>query len=286
MLCQICKGEKLKPLFKKENLKLNKCLNCGLVQVDDLLSIFDAKHYEYYRNKTNLTEEELYNSITTKRYISLLNRLESYRKNGTILDIGCGVGHFLSVARKMKWETKGIEIADYAVEICKKFKIDIEQSDLLKLDLKEGYYDIVTMFEVLEHLTNPRDYLVRVNNILRKGGILIITTPNFNSITRLILQNRWSLIHKEHLLYFTPKSIKWLMRYADFRIIEFKIKHITLPELLRISSISSYNNHICNQKFRNVIEENMVLSFLKYMTNKFLDITKMGESIECICQKI
>lgn len=286
MYCAICKGGDYVGLFRKNSLTLVKCLGCGLVHVDNLSATFDIKHYDYYKERMKLSDDELYSPITTKRYIKLLNRLGCYRGNNALLDIGCGEGHFLSVAKKMGWQAQGLEKAPYALEICKRFNVNAMCADLLEVDLADNSYDIVMMSEVLEHLTQPREYLLKVNRILRKGGILRITTPNFNCITRFLLQDNWSLIYVEHLFYFTPKTLKSLLRKCNFKIIELRTKLITLPELRRLFTNKADDTYGDNQAIRKMIEENKFLSFLKNCVNTALDLTKMGESIECVCQKI
>lgn len=286
MTCLICDKKSLKPLFKKKDLRLLRCADCGLVQVDNLKAIFDIKHYDYYKDRLTLEEDKLYNHITTKRYINLLHKLEHYRENNTLLDIGCGEGHFLSLAKRIGWEAMGLELAPYAVDICKKFNLNVKDADLLKVDLKNDYYDAVVMFEVLEHLIKPREYLLKINDILRRKGVLVITTPNFYCIARLLLGTRWSLINKEHLFYFTPKSLKLFLRECSFEIIEIKTKHITLPELYKLFRNKTEGIYRRNQEIRRLVETNKFLNFLKYSLNKILNLTGTGESIECICQKI
>ncbi|MBL7132257.1 MAG: class I SAM-dependent methyltransferase [Candidatus Omnitrophica bacterium] len=289
MPCLVCEKENFSLLLKKGDLTLVKCSNCGLVQVDNPLATFDIEYYNYYHNYyqdiADLREEEIYNPIDAKRHIDLLNRLECYRKNNALLDIGCGIGHLLYVAKKMNWQAKGIDRAPYAVDICKKFNINAECSDLLNLDLEDGYYDAITMFEVLEHLTHPKEYLLKVYDVLRKGGIFIMTTPNFNCLTRVLLQKRWSCIDEEHLFYFNPKTISLLLKKCNFRIIDFRVKNITLPELYRLfkDKVNVFRPH---QIIRKVVEENKFLFYLKDYTNKILNLTGLGESIECFCQKI
>lgn len=286
MTCPICNCIDSRPLFKKRELKLLRCRKCGLVYIDNLLDKFNLDKYSYYKERINLSKLQLYNPLTERRYIGLLNRIQGYRKNNEILEIGCGEGHFLSVAKNMDWQVMGLEKAPYAAEICKKFKINVICSDLLDTDIKNDYYDAVVMFEVLEHLTQPQEYLRKINAILRKGGVLVITTPNFNSITRRLLNQRWRLINEEHLLYFTPNTLKSTLGNCNFRLLGFEAKHITLPELFGLSRGNTDNIYRQNQKIRKAIENNKFLSFSKKTINKFLSLTKLGESIECICQKI
>ncbi|MFC1699095.1 class I SAM-dependent methyltransferase [Candidatus Omnitrophota bacterium] len=289
MACLVCEKESFSPLFKKGNLTLVKCLSCGLVQADNPSATFDLEYYDYYHNYyqniADLKEDEVYNPIDATRHIDLLNRLENYRKNNALLDIGCGIGHLLHMAKKMNWQARGIEVAPYAVEICQRFNIDVDCCDLLSLDLENDRYDAITMFGVLEHLTQPKEYLLKVHDILRKDGIFIVTTLNFNCLTKLLLQKRWSQIDEEHLFYFTPQTIRLFLKKCNFRIIDFRVKNITLPELYRLfkDQAQVFGPH---QMIRKAVEENKFLVHLKDYTNKILNLTGLGESIECFCQKI
>lgn len=287
MACLICKGKNLDFLFKKKDFLVVRCWDCGLVQLDNIANIFNIDNYQYYKNRVILAEKKHCNPYNMKRYINLLNKLERYRQTNALLDIGCGEGDFLSVAKRMNWQANGLEIAPYAIQICKKLNLDVEEGDLLKLDLKVNYYDIVTMFEVLEHFMQPKEYLQKANYILRKRGLLIITTPNFNCLTRIISQEKWRLFGKEHLSYFTPHYIKKLLKDTNFKIIEFVVKDITLPEL-RNPFVNKNITDIakCNQDLREAIEKNKILLFLKEIVNSFLNLTRLGESIQCICQKL
>ncbi len=282
MSCPVCHYKEQKEVLKKQDFSLLKCRNCHLVFLDDSHEK-DVKQYNYYRDRINLEKAELYNSITESRYLELLEKIECYRKRNEILDVGCGEGHFMSVAKTNNWKVTGIEKAVYAIEICKKFNLNRVYSDLLHL--KKDHYDVVTMFEVLEHLKQPNEYLIKINEILRPGGVLIISTPNFNCLTRKLLKNRWSLINKEHLIYFTPYTIKSLLGKCNFKILEFKVKNINFPELSKVVFSESKQSYCRNQDIRKKIESNHVLSILKYSANKFLNFTMLGETIECIRQK-
>lgn len=286
MSCPICEAQDYRPIIKKDELTLVRCRHCNLVFVDNLLNTFDLKNYDYYKERLGLKKEAIYNPITQKRFLRLLKRLEPYRKNNEILEIGCGEGHFLSVAKSKGWQAMGVEKSPYAVKICEQFGINALCQDFLQMDLKNGYYDAIVALEVLEHLTMPREYIKKANLILRKGGVFILTTPNFNSITRYFLDKRWRLINKEHLIYFTPGTLKSALKNFNFKILSFKAKHITVPELLGSFKGGQSDIYQKNQAIRSAIESNVFLSFSKNVLNELLSLTGLGESIECICQKL
>ena len=285
MPCAVCTNKKFIPILKKDSLELLKCRNCGLVQVKNLSLAFNPKNYEYYCKRQNFSRNELYNPITEKRYQSLLRSREPYRKYNRLLDIGCGEGHFLHVAKKMGWNTRGLDASSDAVKICEKFGIEAECANLPETGMRDNYYDIVTMFEVVEHLASPKEYLHTINRILRKGGALLLTTPNFGSLMRILLHHKWTCINEGHLLYFTPRTIKKLIKESDFSIINLKTKNISLPELMKIFKPSVKNIYRRNQGLRSAIEEISVLSNIKADINKILNAVRLGETIECMCRK-
>lgn len=284
--CNICKSFNHKILFTKGSLELIKCLDCGSVQVSNLEHVFDIKSYEYYKERLQLDKTELYNSITSKRYFNLLKEFEFARMNNRLLDIGCGEGHFLYEAKKMGWQVKGIEKSPYAVTICRKFNLEVADSDFLDLELDSNQFDIITMIEVIEHLVQPWEYLCKIKSILREGGLLYLTTPNFNCLTRYLFGSKWSKINKEHLFYFSPPILKNLILQCNFKILYFRSKHINIQEISNMYKRNNVYDYQNIQNLRELIEDNKLLLFLKNSTNKILNFYKLGETIECLCQKI
>lgn len=287
MVCALCGKNDLKELFTPEEFVLLKCGNCSLVQVADPLKEFNLDNYGYYRGRLNYPKERLYNRITAKRYAGLLNRLKKYRHNSFLLDIGCGEGHFLQVAQAMRWDARGVEAAPFAVEVCRKFGVkNVDCVDPMHTQLPAGCYDIITMFEVLEHVACPRGLLSRIRDSLRKKGALVITTPNFSSITSRLCGKNWSLVHKEHLFYYTPDSLKKMLLKEGFQVVSIKTKGITLPEISAyLFGRSTERAHHKNLEIRETIEGNRLLKLAKGVVNNLLNILRLGETIECISEK-
>lgn len=286
MNCPVCKTEKSITILRKDTVILHRCLGCGLTYSSYVSEDFKEEIYGYYANKTGHDREKIYNPITQKRYVDLLNRISRYRKNNELLDIGCGEGHFITVAGQKGWNASGIERSVCATQICRSFSLNVINTDLLELNTGEKRFDVVTMFEVLEHLNRPYEYLLKVRDILRKKGVFIITTPNFNCITRLLLQEKWSLVSQQHTLYFTEKTVKSLLNRCGFRVVELKTKNVSLPELKKIFKKKVEKTYTRNQMLRNAIEENRPLVILKDIANNFLKWTGTGETIECLSEKV
>jgi len=170
--CLLCNSSTLYTLRRYDKDYLVKCKSCGFVfckkiPTNDELTI----HYQKY------TRGGYVSPITIKRYKELLDKFELYRKTNNILDIGCGDGYFLEVAQLMGWNVYGTEYTDEAVATCTKKGINIHQGILNSDNYKGIEFDVITSFEVIEHIYNPQTELQNIKNILRNKGVFYFTTP-------------------------------------------------------------------------------------------------------------
>ena len=164
------------------------------------------KNYETYGRNDYLSP------ITIKRYNELLDYFKRYRRNNRILDVGCGIGYFLEIAKKRGWDVYGSEYTEEAVETCTKKGILMNLGALKASDYESNFFDIITSFEVIEHINNPVSEIKTIHQILRPGSLVYLTTPNFNSLSRYILKDKWDIIrYPEHLCYYTPSTLFYLL---------------------------------------------------------------------------
>lgn len=284
--CRNCFSRQAKFLFNKEGFNVYKCLNCRFVFSDksylknEIHEVYSDKYYDNLKN---------FSQITDQRYAQILNYLSKYNKNNRLLDFGCGTGQFLLAARKKGWDVSGVEVSG---DICRwskdNFNLDMKCGDFLEMDLKDGYFDVVTMFESLEHIDQAGLYLNKVNSILRMGGVLFLTTPNFASLSRRILGKRWNVFCKEHLSYFSPAVLKGLLENNGFKASKWIIKNISLLELRdSIQGNSDRKKAISErERMRENIERSNVLKVAKNIINSCLSLSKMGDSIWVFAKKV
>jgi len=154
--------------------------------------------------------------VTRRRYGELLDSFEPYRVNNRLLDFGCGAGFFLEEARRRGWQVMGTEYGGRALELARAKELEVIAAPIRAGAFDLGLFDVVTSFEVFEHVRDPQAEGRLVASLLRADGLLYCTTPNFNSLSRHLLGPRWSLIqYPEHLCYFTPATIhRWLAAYG------------------------------------------------------------------------
>lgn len=222
--CQICSGSETRRIqntfvrFSSAEIDLVKCARCGLVYLNpqpDENQIGRLYSDEYFIK---------WYSSEKKREFSKKFFLRLFRGNGlmtkgggNLLEIGCGMGFFLEVAREWKWNVKGVEISPYASSHCRKMLgFDVHNGTLETAGYQSGYFDIITAFDVLEHLTDLPGFMSFVKKILKKDGRFVVIVPNYDSpvfqLDRIICGLKKAPLPNvpEHLTYFTRGTLKRL----------------------------------------------------------------------------
>lgn len=222
--CSLCKSRKLTKINNFSSRPIVKCQNCGLVQVNPLPPEKKLKHYydrDYFRNYASYVA----NSSSHEKYFrrKLVQVEKKAGKKGRLLDIGCALGDFLEMAEKMDWQTQGLEISKEAVIFCKKKGLEVVQGTIETADFTPNSFDLITCFETIEHVKEPEKTIKGIFRLLKKGGLVMLTTPNYDTWTRKLMKGFWfGYRHQEHIFFFTPKTLKRLFEKAGFS--EIKIK--------------------------------------------------------------
>lgn len=166
-----------------------------------------------------------------KQFINILKRPANKIK---LLDVGCSSGAFLNSATRLGFVAEGVEPARKAVDTAVKNGLNVKCGTLEAVQYNEQCFDVVTLFEVIEHLKDPVSLLKEIHRILKKNGILMIGTGNANSWTARILQSRWEYFsiknHGGHISFFNPYSIKLLAEKTNFSCKNIITKNLKLSE--------------------------------------------------------
>lgn len=282
--CLICDHKQLKDLQEYSASYLCKCGKCGFIFAKKIPTMKELEdHYGTYGRNDYLSP------ITIKRYNELLDEFEKYRSTNRILDVGCGIGYFLDQAKKRGWEVYGTEYTEEAVSICQSKGISMQKGKLEPSNYESGFFDIITSFEVLEHINNPQEELQNFHTILRKGGLVYLTTPNFNSLLRYRLKSEYNVIcYPEHLSYYTPKTIHKLFRKSGFvkkRIQTTGYSRTRLKTSLSKSDQEFISETSDDEQMRNRIEGNPLLKFAKSTINWGLTVFGVGDSLKIRYEK-
>lgn len=193
---------------------------------------------EYFESKGSYKEEDIYKKLYLPKILENIKITSSSR----ILDIGCAFGYFLKICEEtIGCETYGVDISEYAISIAKKtnsklYVLDVDRGLSI---FKDRYFDLVVMFDIIEHLKSPYLVLKEVYRILKPGGYVVITTPNLNAIDRFLRkilgkEKTWhGFIDESHLYLFTPKSLTFLVSRLGFKIVKIDTPFHPLPRFLQ-----------------------------------------------------
>ena len=290
--CPWCLSLKARRLNEKEGLL--QCRSCGAVYWSTPWSEEQVEtHYDGYYPPTEQSE---YDSITEKRYHAILDQFEQHKSPGRLLDVGCGKGHFLSVAETRGWEAVGCEVSRSALELLsqikgeKQFNFSVVRSTFTEANFPSGSFDAITLFEVMEHIDDPLSALQETHRLLKKDGILYLTTPNFNSLSRVLLKGRWRVLAEEHRILLNPRAIRLRFHELGFRPFQVTTKNIDVAEILAYwrkgkPEIHPTHPESSSQRLRHRIEGNRLLQQAKAGMNHFLRYADLGDTIQVLAMK-
>ena len=228
-------------------------------------------------------------NLTRRRYREILHELYAFRQTGRLLDIGCGDGHFLKTARDQGWKAYGSEMGPQAVERCRAQGLDVRPAPFLPEPGEPDSFDVVTAFEVLEHVLEPRRELERMLALLRPGGCLYLTTPNFASLTRRVLGERWSVLqYPEHLNYFSPTTLDRLLSNMGLR--QIYVRTTGVSPYAYLSAIGRIHHQLTrtgvgtgvDQRLRAGIEQRSTTDSAVRDVNRLLSLLRLGETIKAL----
>lgn len=279
--CLLCNQTDFIAVYPKSHPDLVQCTKCNFVffkripTLDELIS-----------NYNNYPRHDSISPLTIKRYHELLSNFEKYRKTNNVIDVGCGNGHLLAEAKKLKWNSYGTEFTDNAVELCKQKGISMQQGVLDTKHYEESSFDCLFFIEVIEHINNPGEELEKFRKLLRKGGVLYITTPNFSSFSSKYLKDKWTCVeYPEHLSYYTPSTLDKALTKAGFKKESLITSGLSITSFKPKSEIQQ-NISENNESVRQMTETNFLLSTLKKTINFSLNLTNMGDTIKAVYTKI
>jgi len=192
-----------------------KCKNCHLIYMNPMEKVSQTNEYYFKAKNTHApTIRESY----LKTAESQVRLIQKYAIGPNLLDIGCAQGFFLYNASKAGYTTKGIEISQDAAEYAiMEFGLDIEAKPFEELRFPENHFDVVTLWQVLEHVPYPLTVLKEVHRILKPGGLLVASTPDIGGIPAKILRKRWWDIKRLHINQFSTKTLTDILQNGGFK---------------------------------------------------------------------
>ena len=184
------------------------CAACGFHQCSDfsdVLSFYQAMDdpgYEASRAPRALQAERLLQSVSR------------YRPGGRLLDIGAGSGILVEVATSLGYRAEGIEPSEWMVRSAAAHGLKI-QAGILPHEEITGPYDVVTLVDVIEHVSDPVELLVQAGTVLASDGIGLVITPDVASVAARVMGRHWWHYRMAHICYFERQTLLAALRHAD-----------------------------------------------------------------------
>lgn len=227
--CMVCGGRRPVKRLKPFEGRLVKCEECGLgfrnpMPPDKTIMDYYKKIYSviFDEEKTKRNRQEIFLNFlkNARRYLG---------RGGRLLDVGCGYGFFLNLAKDQGWEVYGAEMSEDACQFAQeKFGLNMFCGGLKEASFPSDYFDVVTLWNVLDHMTYPQQQLPEIKRILKNDGLLFLRLPNFlfqekarrigDAFDKLFFghTNLSRKISVSHLYAFTPHSIVNLLENEGF----------------------------------------------------------------------
>ena len=295
--CDFCGYEEHRSIYKLKNSSIVECTNCNFKYLNPRISSQRIKEILQEWAKNDVLDDErlriAYDTRTQALYRSYIRRAENEKSTQSkkMLDVGCASGAFLYVAKSLGWDVTGLEIGEASSEYARNKGINVINASIFddSINIEAATYDVVVFLEVIEHLEHPKRALEMIYSWLKPGGVLILSTPNFNSLFRRIHKTKWWVINceEEHIMFFTPESLSAYIKAVGFKVTHRIIRGIDLPGIFRNFKSKSteitldndyYSSRSSKEKFKSILSRAGLLWLVRKILNVFDTLSSMKYS--------
>lgn len=241
--CPLCNAGQYKKIYQERgSLGIVQCLECSLVYVNPRLKEPETVYWgqiDKYLQEARLIFEGRARHHRDINYIDDLKLIARLKPSGKFLDIGTNMGFFLRNARGFNWNLYGIEPSASLSELARKyFGLNVKTGFINEANFGNDFFDVVTLIDVFEHLTEPGKMLEEIKRITKPEGIIYIKVPNglFNLFKFQMAKftkrlNRYDIFDSyEHVVHFSQKTLKQMLEQHGLKVIRMIIgKPIQIP---------------------------------------------------------
>lgn len=229
--CPACDAAGAKPLLRvpdrlhgrQEQYTLVRCPSCSLVWLSHPPKPEDM-HLHYTDAYHNLISAGGQNS--PQRWEFRKKAIAQYKQSGALLDLGCSSGSFLEFMHGDSWKLCGIEMSPDCARTAEETSgAKVFVGDILDAPFQGASFDVITCFDVLEHLYQPREVMIKIREWLKPDGIFYVLVPNLDSSEARVFGSYWhGLEMPRHLFHYTPASLKFMAESAGLREVSLETR--------------------------------------------------------------
>ena len=196
-----------------------RCCNCGLIYSNprwDDSELIDS--YQAVQDPLYLQERQG-RVLTFEAHLRPLEEITGRANGHKLLDVGCYIGVFIEIAAQHGWDAWGIEPSQWAAEQARGQGLNVIAGTLEAANLPDESFDVVTMWDVIEHVTDPLAEIRRAHRLLRPGGLIVIHTMDIDSLFARVMGPRWPWLMEMHIYYFSQRTMAAMLDKAGFSVI-------------------------------------------------------------------
>ena len=272
-----------------------KCNECGLIYASPRNSKAAQKQVlnndgEYWVAQSKLGKGAPVLS-TQKNETRKVNFVKEWIKKGRLLDVGSAYGGFLTCAKERGFDVTGVEIAEPFGFKAKDQGLNILLGDILEVDLTGKAYDVVTLWDTIEHLSQPLETLKKLHKHMNNGALLFIFTPNAEGTSAFLFGNNWWVFQPEfHLVMFSQKTLRRMVEKAGFKVKMVRSLNVITRETaykLNYRTLLSRESYLSNGKRTSFIKViiNISLKIIDKIFPSFTSLLNIGDDILLVAQK-
>ncbi len=221
--CPLCGQQLGQPVLRgSRGFQVYRCVSCGLGQTMPYPPESNGQEY-FTDSDEHYHKQYVQNRTIWRGYMaSILDHARPYVSNGTLLDVGTGIGFMLELAQEQGFQATGIEPSPAAVRYARdKLHLDVVHAHYPAPTLAGRRFNLITISHVLEHVERPEAFLAAVKAQLEPGGVAVITAPSYDSFIVRIIGPRWYGFQPlQHIWQFTPKTVALLSQRSGLEVVE------------------------------------------------------------------
>ncbi len=231
MQCLLCHIP-LEKYLRKNGYWIYRCPACHLGETDlkrdytrFVKEFYSEGYYEGDPTRSAYADYELDKPLIVRNMHKFLSFIQQKQPTGTLLDVGCAFGYFVELARHQGYDAYGFDASHYAADKARALVGGnrIQEGTIQQVKYPKGSFDVITMFDVFEHLQDPMSDMKKLNALLKPDGLIIIATGDTQSVAAKLMKRRWTFfIPPQHIFFFHRKNVTTLLNRAGFRPIGWK----------------------------------------------------------------
>jgi len=241
--CPACANISAQHQFDKGGFAFARCTECQTLFIEnppeDTSALYDEGYFFGGGSEGGYGSYDREKEAMKETFLQSLDLIETKVPNGRLFDVGAATGYFLALAQDRGWKVGGIDVSLAAAKEAKKKGIEVHAGTFDTIAIDESSQDAVTMFDVIEHVSDPGKLLNQVHQIIKAGGVVMGSTPDGGSVVAKLSGKNWhAIVPPEHLVWLNDKSLRLLFQREGYEMLWTGriTKRFTPPYILQTAS--------------------------------------------------